>query len=250
MRIGTLNFSHAACLKHPAQVAAAIETAFVDLQVDALAGQEAGSAGAILAGLQRDDVCQVVRPDGPAGATPVLVRPGLRISRRWTLPILPRTFVGIPGAGASPFIKAKSLVLAGWHDPETEREIVAGSFHGVASAMLNPLRRRAATRLVAKVAGHVDRVEHAGDPVIRGCLFVGADTNYKAGDRHLTPLRAAGLVSAQTVRGPVGTHGSRAIDDVFHRDRSIVRLDTIEVHSTVSDHDLFVADYSIRHRRR
>lgn len=245
MRLATLNLSIDACKHHPALVYDAVRHAFDELDVDGLAAQEAGAADAILARLRHDRVCQVYRPTDRTGApaTPVLVRPDVILQRTYSMRLAPRTFVGLPGAGIRPWAKAKFLNVAQWIDPESRRRILLGSMHGESSAHLNPLRRRLSRRIMVRAGEYCDRIDPG---VLRGCLFVGSDTNLKPGDPYLRPLYAAGMISAQLTRGPVPTHGHRAIDDLFHRRRDdVVSLHTLEAHDTVSDHDLTVAEYAI-----
>lgn len=248
MRIGTLNLGAQTVKRHPRLTYANVRDVFRVHGVDGLAVQEAGLAERILADLKADGVCQVWQPHDRVGkaATPILLRPGITVTSTVSLFLSPRTFVGLPGAGINPWAKPKWLNVVHWLDDETGRACALGTFHGESSAVLNPLRRRLAQRITRAVGIHVARPNGLAGP---GCLWVGADTNLQPGHKYLRPIYAGGMISAQLARGPVPTHGHRAIDDVFHRDRrDVVRLDSIERHAVASDHDLFIADYTLKPR--
>lgn len=85
---------------------------------------------------------------------------------------------------------------------------------------------------------------------LRRPMFSMKDSNAVPTSKALAPLRAAGWLLNQTVGRMLGTHGKRAIDQVWWESRRWIRFLRHAAYDTASDHDLVVAWFAIKPRKK
>lgn len=253
LRVGTLNLSIAAVKQRPERLVAEIKEAMN--KVDILLIQEAGAAKNLLARIVRtfraedddlllsllrhveNDTVSLYAGSGLIGqaSDPILYRSSLDVRGTKSYPLTGRLYQGKKGAGAREWTKPKFMNTL--QIRFKGRKITAGNIHATPSQYL-PLRFAIASKQFNASA--------AALAAMTGLRLIGGDMNAVPGKRQLDVYLKAGLLSAQAELGPVGTHGSRAIDDVYYLDSpSRWRLVDLEVIDTVSDHDLVVVSLEV-----
>lgn len=145
-----------------------------------------------------------------------------------------------PGAGPDR-IKQKWAIGGLFEILDTGRFVWIFSEHWVASQ-----QHRRRFRIALAMANRVVLLGHR----LRRPVFRMLDANAIPSSNALAPLRAAGWLLNQTVGRLIGTHGKRAIDQVWWQARRWIRFITHEVIDTASDHDLVIAWFAIKTRRK
>lgn len=224
LNVCTFNLSVAAAKHHPTVLCQ--QLAKIMREHDVVLMQEAGQARTVVIAAARAAGHEVTFGRGLPGqsSTPVSVRGDLHA---WfdAHVLSGRRFVG-RGAGPDT-AKAKHLLTATFSiDGQT---VTVGNVHAYASQQNQPRALAAVlqfTRALAALSKH------------DGALFIGGDLNAIPGARTLAAFRRGGLRSTQRRLSEVGTHGKRAIDDIYFQPSKCkpVERDAVQ---TVSDHKAF-----------
>lgn len=244
VHVGTFNAHALKVRRNPDQVERIIRNAFDQGLVDVLALQEMGHGERIMRNLARSGF-GIYPGDGSPGAiaTPVMYRPGLDVRGTYTYPLLPRTFVGLPGAGISPYSKRK--VANGVAIKVAGRRITVYSGHAPASTYL-PIRSKLSERFFVELASVCRSTP--------GIVVAALDTNQRPGSRRVQPMLTGRrpMRSAQLDAGGIPTwRGKRPIDDVFVLDSpKRVRGVTLSTYSVPRgfDHAMAIAALEINPR--
>jgi hypothetical protein len=214
-----------------------------NLLVDVIAIQEGGDqydAGGIVAQLRAAGYKIITGAEPGQSSTPLSWNPHtLRLVRVKRYLLAARQPVG-PGAGPDT-LKEKWAIGGLFEHIATGRRFWVFDDHFVASQQHH--RRWLVARAMAgrlALLGH--RLRHA--------LFDMGDKNAKPGASSLAPLRAAGWLLNQTVGRMLGTHGRRAIDQIWWSPRRWIRFLRHQAIATGSDHKLLIAHFALKPRRR
>lgn len=220
LRVCTFNLSVAAAKHHPTVLCQQLANIMRDH--DAVLMQEAGQAHAVVVAAAKAAGHVPYFGDGLPGqsSTPVSVRRDLAP----TFDAVQLSGRRKVGRGAGPDVaKAKHLLTATFRiDGAT---VTVGNVHAYASQQNKPRALAAIlqfTRALSALSKH------------DGALFIGGDLNAVPGARTLAAFRRR-LRSTQRRLGQIGTHGKRAIDDVYFDPRKCKPVERRAIH-TVSDH--------------
>lgn len=234
--LGRFNLSINAVRHHPKRLTE--ELALLMRDCDSLGMSEAGAAEKLVRVAAKLAGGKVYFGEGKVGqaSTPVYVGPHCTDVRFETWP-LTRQGKRI-GKGAGPDKgKAKHLMVALFE--KDGEQYADGNLHVYAS-LWNPVRLAAALIMINRANKHM---RHHYPHRHRS---LGGDLNDTPGARAFLRLRRW-TRSTQALLGPEGTHGKRAIDDIYI-DRTLRPLEH-EDRPTVSDHDAYLLTVTPKEHR-
>lgn len=207
---------------------------------DALALQEAGDQTRLLRAA-RNLHRRVLNGTGRPGqsSTPLIYNPSeLRLRRPFVEATAARQYAG-PGAGPST-LKPKWLIGGEFVHRDSGRVVTIVSTHYVASSY-RPVRHRIARHQTAATVRAFARTKHLA--------FLMGDFNTTPTRSLLQPLFAHGWTTDQGVAARrIGTHGRRAVDQVWWQRDGSVRLVRHWRVRTRSDHDALLTQFSLAER--
>jgi hypothetical protein len=203
------------------------------------AGDQWGNSG-IIAKLRRIGYEFISGPERGQSSTPLAYDPTrLRLVRVKRYLLAEAQDAG-PGAGPD-HIKQKWAIGGLFEILDTGRFVWIFTDHWVASQ-----QHRRRFLIALKMANRLALLSHR----LRRPVFDLGDKNANPTSKALAPLRAVGWLMNHTVGRMVGTHGRRAIDQIWWEVRRWIRFLRHEVIETESDHDLVIAWFAIKPRRK
>jgi hypothetical protein len=234
--LGRFNLSINAVKHHPKRLTE--ELALLMRDCDSLGISEGGAAEKIIRTAARLAGGRVWFGEGKVGqaSTPVYVGPHCKAVRFEAIPLTKQGRKIGKGAGPDRG-KAKHLMVALFE--KDGEQYADGNIHVYAS-LWNPVRLAAALVMINRANRHMRT--HYKDRH----RSLGGDLNDTPGARAFLALRRW-LRSTQRALGPEGTHGRRAIDEVYV-DKTL-RPISHEDRPTVSDHDAYLVVVTPREHR-